>query len=111
MSGNDYNEVSDKYSVEHILPENPSTEWSDFNEHRDEKLLHKLGNYMLLDRNDNRDLANVRFDVKVNKYKESRFEITKKISQEYTEWNGEKIRSRQRGMANQAITIWEISEI
>lgn len=99
MSGNDYNEVSDKYSVEHILPENPSTEWSDFNEHRDEKLLHKLGNYMLLDRNDNRDLANVRFDVKVNKYKESRFEITKKnISRVYrVEWRKNTIASKRDG--------------
>ncbi len=109
LSGNDYEVESDKYSIEHILPEHPDENWPGYIEHQDEKFIHRLGNMTLLERGTNRDLGNVEYTKKKKVFQQSCFEITSHISQEYDEWNADKITSRQQWMARQAISIWKIN--
>ena len=109
MSKSDYDAESERYTIEHILPDNPGEEWPDYDEQRDGPFIYRLGNFTLLDKTKNRDIGNADFKDKCNAYKDSEFVITKKISEDYLEWNAEKIIHRQTWMAKQALAIWRIN--
>ncbi|RKY09684.1 MAG: DUF262 domain-containing protein [Planctomycetota bacterium] len=109
LSGNDYDSNSDKYNIEHILPENPGSDWPDYDEHRDDKFIYRLGNMTLLEKSENRDMGNSGYTAKQGCYRDSRFGITVKISEDYNQWDGTKINSHQLWMAKQATSIWRIS--
>ena len=104
----DYDLESDKYNIEHILPEHPGEDWADYDEHRDEKFIYRLGNITLMEAKTNRDLGNEVYSVKRPVYEQSIFIITQKVAEEYGEWNTSKIASRQGWMAKQATSIWRI---
>ena len=104
----DYDADSDKYNIEHILPEHPGEDWINYDEHRDEKMIYRLGNMTLLKVKANRDLGNGTYADKSPVYEKSDFEITKKVAAEYNEWTADKIASRQRWMATQATTVWRV---
>jgi len=109
ISHSDYDVESEKYTIEHILPENPSEEWPDYDAQRDGPFICRLGNFTLLDKIKNRDIGNADFKDKCSVYKDSEFIITKKITEDYSEWNAEKIIHRQDWMAKQALAIWRIN--
>jgi uncharacterized protein with ParB-like and HNH nuclease domain len=104
----DFDSESDKYNIEHILPEHPSEDWTDYDEHRDEKYIYRLGNMTLMEAGANRDVGNETYAAKRGAYEQSAFAITKKIAEEYKDWNPDKIASRQDWMARQATAIWRI---
>jgi len=104
----DYDLESDKYNLEHILPENPGEQWTDYDEHRDEKFIYRLGNMTVMETKANRDIGNAVYNEKKKAYETSCFEVTKKIAEEYAEWNPDKIASRQNWMATQATAVWRI---
>jgi len=108
LSSADYDAESDKYTIEHILPENPGEEWATYDEHRDEKFIYRIGNMTLLDATSNRDAGNCGYSGKIDAYRDSDFHITRKVPEEYAEWNTDKIASRQNWMAAQATAIWRI---
>jgi len=99
---------SDKSNIEHILPESPGEEWVDYDEHRDEKFIYRLGNMTLMDAAANRKIGNDIYAVKRKAYEKSDFAITKKIAEEYVEWNTDKIAARQNWLARQATSIWRV---
>ncbi len=69
--------LPDEISVEHILPQTPSStsQWvSDFSEKDRETWLHRLGNLMLLSRRKNTSLGNLDFADKRVRYFEDRVE-------------------------------------
>jgi hypothetical protein len=100
---------SDKYTIEHIIPESPEENWQDFNELRDSSFIYRLGNYTLLSDKDNRDIGNMEFKDKKTIYENSEFEITKKIAEDNNSWDIERIANRQRTMANWAASIWKLA--
>ena len=104
----DYDPESDRYNIEHILPENPGDGWDDYDEHRDEKFIYRVGNMTLMETSKNRDVGNASYAIKRDAYEESDFTITKKVAEEYSEWNTDKISARQNWMARQATSIWRI---
>ncbi len=107
--GNTEHDVeSDKYSIEHILPEHPSEAWTQYDEHRDDKFIYRLGNMTPMGAKANRDIGNAGFAEKREMYRESDFAITNRIAEEYEEWNSDKIESRQRWMSAQASSIWRV---
>ena len=108
ISNTDYDIESDKYNLEHILPEHPNELWVEYDEHRDEKFIYRLGNMTLMDAKKNRDIGNAVYAAKRRVYGVSEFGITKKISEEYAEWNPDKIASRQNWMATQATAVWRV---
>lgn len=107
-SGKPYEFESDRYNIEHIMPEHPGEQWPDYDEHQDEQDIYRLGNMTLLESGLNRDLGNTGYSEKSSLYKEACFKITQSLSGEYEQWNASKIRARQQWMARQATSIWRI---
>ncbi len=109
QSGQDFDFESSSYNLEHILPENPSEEWSYINDQSFERSLYRLGNITPLETSINRDLGNVAYSKKIEAYRSSVFKITNNIPVHYDEWSEDKITARQRQMANIACGIWKVN--
>lgn len=110
-SRNEYDMDSDKYDIEHILPENPEEHWDQFSDMDHENALYRLGNMTLLTSPENRDLGNQAYEVKRETYKNSNFFITQKIAEDNNEWTVARIAAHQNWMANQAKSIWKVSQL
>lgn len=108
LSGQDFDFESSSYNLEHILPENPSEEWNGIDDQSFERSLYRLGNMTPLEISINRGIGNVAYSQKIEAYKNSAFSITKNIHIHYSEWNENKIISRQKQMANIACGIWKV---
>ena len=104
----DYDIESAKYSLEHILPENPSEAWNYMDESIQERCIYRLGNMCILETNFNRDVGNNEYAIKRDIYSKSVFNITKKVSEEYDAWDERKIAARQKHLAKYATGIWRI---
>ncbi|MGB2740712.1 MAG: DUF262 domain-containing HNH endonuclease family protein [Cognaticolwellia sp.] len=97
----------DNGSLEHVLPENPSEEWSnDFPTDIEESFIYRLGNFTLLEPDKNRIIGNKDFDTKSEVYKTSRYELTKRFG--YQKWNQDNLNARQKYLAKQAKAIWHL---
>lgn len=108
LSDADYELESEKYNIEHILPESPGANWPDFDERTDHRFISRLGNYTLLKRKENQTIGNESFGEKKDIYASSNFMITKQISEENDSWNTERIIVRQKKMAKWATSVWRI---
>ena len=109
QSGRDFNDESATYSVEHILPENPSEDWNHIEESGQDRLLYRLGNMTLLEAKLNRDLGNSGYAAKRAAYKNSDFTITTTVAEHYDEWNERATEARQKRLAAIAAGVWKIS--
>lgn len=107
----DYSTTSDKYNIEHILPESLGNDWDQFSDTEHEQFVYRLGNMTLMNSTDNRLVGNMEFPDKKGTYAKSEFLITQKIAEENSEWTPEHIANRQKWMAKQAKTIWRISQL
>lgn len=97
----------DNGSLEHVLPENPSTEWNEnFPEDIEESFIYRLGNFTLLESDKNRVIGNKNFEHKSVVYKTSRYELTKRFG--YQKWNQNNLKARQKYLAKQAKAIWHL---
>jgi hypothetical protein len=105
----DYN--SDKYNIEHVLPQNPEDNWPDYTEQQVDNYLYRIGNMTLLAAGANRDVGNKPYQQKRIFYQQSEFKITTSIAAEHQQWLPERIVSRQKWLANQATAIWRIAEL
>lgn len=112
LTKQEYDQGSDQYSLEHVLPEQPSDEWQTaVNDDQAREFLYRLGNMTLLNRKTNRDLGNAPFAQKAAIYRESSFLITRKIAEDNAQWDVERIANRQRWLAKQAKSIWRIEQL
>ena len=110
-SGSSYDANSDRYTLEHILPENPGSGWDHISDFDHEQLVYRLGNMTPLHNRPNRELGNTSFAEKRVVYDQSEFELTKRVASDNAEWTEERIGIRQNWMANQAISIWKINQL
>lgn len=101
---------SERYSLEHILPENPG-DWPQFSEEEFEDSVYRLGNLALLEASKNRGMGNLPFNQKKPIYAASQFEITKNIALDNSDWNVSRLAARQTWMAHQATSIWRIAQL
>lgn len=98
----------DNGSLEHILPENPSSDWNkDFPDDIEESFIYRLGNFTLLEPEKNRTIGNNSFDEKVDVYKTSRYELSCRFG--YKKWNQDNLKARQKYLAKQAKAIWSLN--
>ncbi len=111
VSSNDYDVASEKYNIEHVLPENPKEGWEDFTDEQVERALYRLGNMTLLKAKPNRQIGNKPFLEKKSAYKASEFHITQRIDEDNVEWTEKRIGDRQRWIAKQAKSIWRIDQL
>lgn len=100
--------TSETDTVEHILPQHPDEKWGD-NNYDFDSLIYRLGNLCLLEKNLNQNIENKSYSEKVGILRQSSFETTKSIPEDYQEWNSESINKRQQQMGNAAKTIWKIN--
>jgi len=111
VSHRDFDIGSDLYSIEHILPESPTAQWTDIPEDTQEANLYRLGNMTPLEIAQNRLLGNKPFTEKRLVYERSTFETTRRVGLENAEWTAGRIAARQAWMAAQATAIWRISQL
>mgnify|MGYP003780392609 CR=1 FL=1 len=104
----DFNNVN----IEHIIPQNPDTEW-----HLDKKdikeYVNNLGNLTLLDKDINSRAGNRSLSKKLELLRLSQLPITKKIVEDIQNqgntWNNESIIERQRSLAELAYDkVWKL---
>jgi len=95
-------------SIEHILPENPSSEWEQqFTPDDQELFLYRLGNYVLLDESKNRDCGDLPFDKKKKIYADSEFKLAQEISR-LDHWDKEQLEIQQDKLAKIATHFWRL---
>lgn len=110
IAGTERNFEDETATIEHILPENPPTEWNDsFTDEEQENYIYRLGNLTLLESAKNNDCGTKPFSEKQIIYQQSQYQMTKQI--DYPEWTANQIRSRQEILAKVAKTVWKISQI
>ncbi|MFH0938505.1 MAG: DUF262 domain-containing HNH endonuclease family protein [Planctomycetota bacterium] len=102
---------SEAFNIEHVLPQNPERGWEMFTEDEIKALVYRLGNMTLLHSGSNKDMGNAPWVEKKAIYAASGMGITKKITNENTVWNPERLSARQQWMANQAISIWRVAQL
>lgn len=108
LSQNEYDFEETNITIEHILPENYTTEWKDIFWNEIDNYIYKLWNYTLLKESENRWIWNKNYEEKIEIYKNSPYKITSdKIN--YDEWNSSTLSKRQKELAKLAKTIWRIS--
>jgi hypothetical protein len=94
-------------NLEHILPEEPESNWPEFNED-DVKIYNKrIGNLALLLAKTNSDLHNGDFKSKKVAYKSSPYELTRMIARN-SSWTKDEIAARQRSLAELALKAWPL---
>jgi len=103
----DYSSIN----IEHLLPQHPSPEWG-LNESEIKEYVNLLGNLIIISKRINGRVQNRLINEKLTEYRKSQLEITKqlvkKLDEEGTEWNKEKILQRQKALAEIAYqSIWK----
>ena len=109
-SGRDISdETQARATVEHVLPENPSGDWSaSFSPADFDRFVDRLGNYALLEKSLNREAGNEAFDDKKKALAKSAYVTTLEITTAHDDWTKDAIDARQRGLAAVAKTIWRL---
>lgn len=110
-TGAHFDEESAQHTLDNVLPENPGEGWPQIPEQQHEDAVHRLGNMTLLEASRNRGLGNAPFAEKAADYRESGFEITRRVAAENAEWTIDRIAARQRWMAAQATAIWRVAQL
>ncbi|MFB1488776.1 MULTISPECIES: DUF262 domain-containing protein [unclassified Thiocapsa] len=96
------------YNLEHILPENPSEDWAQIDESKQDRLIYRLGNMTPLESSVNRDVGRQGYEQKRAAYAKSVFQITRAVAEHYDEWSEAKINARQKRLAKIASAIWRV---
>jgi hypothetical protein len=106
-----FDTTSDKYTLEHILPEHPNENFPTFTDEQVDQCVYRIGNLTLLEATDNRDIGNKPYKEKRSIFEQSGFELTKRVASEHHEWTPERVVTRQAFLANQATAIWRLAEL
>lgn len=104
----DFDRESAAYNLEHVLPENPSDAWSYLDELSQERMMYRIGNMTLMKTKPNQRLGNSNYEAKREVYRDSDFQITRSIAENYDVWEEKVVDARQLQLAKKACTIWKI---
>ncbi len=102
---------SDRYSIEHVLPQNAAEGWVFLSDLEKEELVDRIGNLTPIAASANRALGNRSYAEKREILLQSEFRLTRDLAEANADWNGERIAERQRTLAKQATAIWRISQL
>lgn len=109
-SGRECDHDTDPGTIEHILPRNPTDDWSDaFPERQRLSAVSRLGNLTLIEHGVNARIGNAAYREKVVEYGKSAYALTRKVSElAPEEWNWALLERRQALMAERAIDLWRV---
>ncbi len=94
-------------NLEHVLPENPGSNWTDFDADT-AKLYHsRLGNMVLLQASKNTLIGNSGFADKRDVLKKSTFKLTAEVGKRRA-WTKDEINARQKKLAELAVRTWPL---
>jgi Protein of unknown function DUF262/Protein of unknown function (DUF1524) len=97
----------DSFSIEHILPQEPTEEWRQvFDSRQLDDMIYRLGNMTPLESTLNRSIGREPYPEKRVAYLQSAYTMTQQIQAE--DWTADSIARRQEHMAKQAVHIWRI---
>ena len=106
-----FNYKDAKFTIEHIMPQNPNDSWKEdlqkWEEDSDylyETYLHTLGNLTLAD--ENAKLSNKSFEEKNKGYKDNRIKTLNQDIINQNKWGEEEIKTRAKNLAEKALEIW-----
>lgn len=94
-------------NLEHIMPENPSDEWSHVPAEIFESHVNRLGNQVLLKANENTIIGNRGYKFKKPFLKKADLKLTAQAGK-YTDWGAKEIEDRQRKLAKLAVLTWSL---
>ncbi|MCU0549070.1 MAG: DUF262 domain-containing HNH endonuclease family protein [Leptolyngbya sp. Prado105] len=95
----------DSFSIEHILPESPSSDWQqDFTDTQAEEMMYRIGNLTPLEPHLNRQVGNEPYSAKKVVYQQSVYTLTQNVLAE--EWTSNTLATRQQQLARRAVHIW-----
>jgi hypothetical protein len=94
-------------NLEHILPQNPSGEWSHIEAETAKAFYNRLGNLTLMRAKRNADVQNFAFASKITEYAKEPFLLTKEVSKQ-SEWNESQIEKRQQRLSALAVSAWKV---
>jgi hypothetical protein len=101
------NDDKQTINLEHVLPEEPGTNWPQFGEEKAKVYAKRIGNLALLLAKNNSDLGSAEFKAKQAVYKDSPYELTRQISTAL-KWDEAQIATRQKVLADFAIRAWPL---
>jgi hypothetical protein len=93
-------------TLEHVLPENPGSGWQAFSEEDRRRFTNALGNYVLLDRDQNKQLGNATFLTKAPVFRQSPRPTTRMAA--VGEWTPQAVIERQKALADAAVAQWRV---
>ena len=99
------NPNEDIVTLEHILPENPSSAWGYIEPEIAKAYYKRIGNLALLTRRINSEIRSEGFLAKRQFFKESDFKLTNSLT-EYSSWGVEQIEKRQNDLGELAVQAW-----
>lgn len=95
-------------TLEHVLPENKNTDWTQFDEETHASYVNRIGNLCLLAEDDNATLGNGSFSAKKKAYIKSSLKLTQDVAAERV-WTSKEIESRSAKLASLAVKTWPLS--
>jgi uncharacterized protein DUF262/uncharacterized protein DUF1524 len=95
-------------NLEHVLPENPGTNWPAFDADTAQLYHTRIGNMVLLQASQNSLIGNSAFKDKKPVLSASTFMLTKEVGQK-GDWGKDQINDRQKKLATLAVTTWPLS--
>jgi hypothetical protein len=99
---------TDAGTIEHVLPENPTSVWDEsFQPERQKDFIYRIGNLLLLESSINREAQNAPFAEKLALYGKSAYAGTRDLAASgQVEWTPASLNARQSRMAQRAAHVW-----
>jgi Protein of unknown function DUF262/Protein of unknown function (DUF1524) len=99
------NPNEERVTLEHIMPQSDSADWTHIPTEQREGYRRRIGNLTLLDKKLNEKAGNISFQAKKQVFSQSDILITKELSA-VLEWSPVTIDARQRQFAEIAVKVW-----
>ena len=94
-------------TLEHVLPQNPGPEWTDFDPESAAAYTRRIGNMVLLPAKSNALLGNADFKAKAEVFSEAPYETTRQVAT-VEKWDADTIIRRQAILSDIALRTWPL---
>ena len=111
VSGQSIDLATNKFNIEHVLPQNITQGWDAFNDILHSQSVYRLANMVIIEKTINKLIGNEDYITKKAAFADSSVNMTSSLAERYDEWTPATLNSRQNELAKQAKSIWKIQEL